>query len=31
MKENTKENGIYVYLSAVRQLNNAFSILPVKE
>ena len=31
MKENIKHNGIYMYLAGVRQLNNAFLILPVKE
>ena len=31
MKENIKDNGIYVYLLSVRQLNDTFPILPVKE
>ena len=31
MKENIKDNAIYVYLLGVRQLNNTFLILPVKE
>ena len=31
MKENIKDNGIYVYLLGVRQLNDTFPILPVKE
>ena len=31
MKENIKDNGIYVYILGVRQLNNTFQILPVKE
>ena len=31
MKENIKNNGIYVYLLDVRQLSNTFPILPAKE
>ena len=31
MKENIKDNEIYVYLLGVRQLNNTFLILPAKE
>ena len=30
MKENIKNNGIYVYLLDVRQLSNTFTILPAK-
>ena len=31
IKENIKDNGIYVYLLVVRQSNNTVPILPVKE
>ena len=31
MKENIRDNRIYVYLLGVKQLNNTFPILPVKE
>ena len=31
MKENIKDNEIYVYLLGVTQLNNTFLILPAKE
>ena len=31
IKENIKDNGIYVYLLVVRQSNSTFPILPVKE
>ena len=31
IKENIKDNGIYVYLLGVRQLSNTFLILPEKK
>ena len=31
MKENIKDNGIYMYLLGARELNNTFLILTVKE